>query len=78
MLAGRSSGHLQREGSYAEFTLLKAEVLLRIPDELDFAAAAAFPCPALTAWQAIEKIPTRPGAQLLIAGAGGSVGHFLV
>lgn len=70
--------NLQRNGSFAEYTVLAAQVVMRIPDELDFATAAAFPCPALTAWQAIEKIPVNPGAQLLIAGAGGSVGHYLV
>ncbi|WP_160869057.1 zinc-binding dehydrogenase [Pantoea sp. Taur] len=70
--------NLQRNGSFAEYTVLAAQVLLPIPDGLDFATAAAFPCPTLTAWQAIEKIPVEPGAPLLISGAGGSVGHFLV
>ncbi|QCP62383.1 zinc-binding dehydrogenase [Pantoea sp. SO10] len=70
--------NLQRNGSFAEYTVLAAKVLMRIPDQLDFATAAAFPCPALTAWQAIEKIPVKPGAPILIAGAGGSVGHYLV
>ncbi|ERK05617.1 Alcohol dehydrogenase GroES [Pantoea sp. AS-PWVM4] len=69
---------LQRPGSFAEFTPIAAQVLMRVPDAIDFATAAAFPCPALTAWQAIEKVPVQPGAPLLIAGAGGSVGHFLV
>ena len=40
-------------------------------------AAAGIPCPALTAWQALEKIPVKPGRPLLISGAGGSVGHYL-
>lgn len=70
--------HLLRNGSFAEFTVLKARALMRIPQAVDFATAAAFPCPGLTAWQALEKIPRQPGASLLIAGAGGSVGHFLV
>lgn len=70
--------NLQRNGSFAEYTVLAAQVVMRIPDDIDFATAAAFPCPALTAWQAIEKIPAQPGAPLLIAGAGGSVGHYLV
>lgn len=70
--------NLQRNGSFAEYTVLAAQVVMRIPDDLDFATAAAFPCPALTAWQAIEKLPVKPGATLLIAGAGGSVGHYLV
>jgi len=32
----------------------------------------------MTAWQAIEKIPRMPEADLLITGAGGMVGRFLV
>ncbi|WP_249226253.1 hypothetical protein [Entomohabitans teleogrylli] len=51
---------------------------MRIPDALGADQAAAFPCPGLTAWQALEKIPTRPGETILISGAGGSVGHYLV
>lgn len=70
--------NLQRDGSYAEYTAIRAQTVMRIPDGLDFVTATAFPCPGLTAWQAIEKIPVTPGAAVLIAGAGGSVGNFLV
>lgn len=80
LLGARVAYHqsLRRNGSFAEFTVLAAQVLMRLPDELDFATAASLPCPMLTAWQAIEKVPMQPGAAILIAGAGGSVGHFLV
>ncbi|MCC6076536.1 zinc-binding dehydrogenase [Pseudomonas sp. GCM10022188] len=69
---------LERPGSFAQYTPLAAEVLIRLPAALDFATAAAFPCPALTAWQALEKVSALPGDELLISGAGGSVGHYLV
>jgi NADPH:quinone reductase len=69
---------LHRHGSFADYTTLRAEVLLRVPDTLDFAVAASFPCPALTAFQAIEKLPPLPGRTLLISGAGGAVGRYLV
>lgn len=69
---------LRREGSFATHTPLEARALMRIPVNLSDTLAAAFPCPALTAWQALEKIPTRPGERLLLSGAGGSVGHWLV
>lgn len=68
---------LRRHGSFAEYTPLTVRALLRLPAQLDFATAASFPCPGLTAWLAIEKIPARPGAPLLISGAGGAVGHYL-
>lgn len=69
---------LHAHGSYAEYTPIMAHVLMHVPDTVDFAVAASFPCPALTAWQALEKIPARPGQPLLISGGGGSVGHYLV
>lgn len=70
--------NLQAQGSFAEYTPMKARSLMVMPDDLGFAQAASFPCPGLTAWQALEKVPTQPGLPLLISGAGGAVGHFLV
>lgn len=69
--------NLHCAGSFAEYTPLAARALMRVPDAFDFATAASFPCPGLTAWQAIEKIPVHEGAPLLISGAGGAVGHYL-
>jgi len=72
---------LARAGSFAELTSVPARALLRIPPALDTATAASMPCPALTAWQAISKIPA-PGGEsgaaksLLISGAGGAVGLY--
>jgi len=70
--------NLHCAGSFAEYTPLAARVLMRVPDALDLETAASFPCPGLTAWQAIEKIPFHENATLLISGAGGAVGHYLV
>jgi NADPH:quinone reductase-like Zn-dependent oxidoreductase len=70
--------NLHVHGSFAQYTPLAVRALLRLPDALDFATAASFPCPGLTAWLAIEKIPARSGACLLISGAGGAVGLYLV
>lgn len=64
-------------GSFAAYTPVAERALLRLPDGLDFETATAFPCPGLTAWQALAKLPARPG-RLLVSGAGGSVGHYLV
>lgn len=69
---------LHRDGSFAEHTIVDTRALLRLPDTLDFETAASFPCPALTAWLAIEKVPVKPGQPLLISGAGGAVGQYLV
>lgn len=69
---------LAKPGSYAEHTPVAARALMRVPDEVSFDTAASIPCPALTAWLAIEKLPVIPNAPLLISGAGGAVGHYLV
>jgi NADPH2:quinone reductase len=68
---------LHKPGSFADYTAIAARALLPIPDALGFDVAASFPCPALTAWLALEKLPLTP-APLLISGAGGAVGQYLV
>ncbi|MCB4767748.1 zinc-binding dehydrogenase [Ancylobacter sp. Lp-2] len=70
--------NLHKPGSFADYTALPARALLRLPETLDFATAAGIPCPALTAWLALEKLPARPGARVLVSGAGGAVGNYLV
>lgn len=69
---------LQRHGSFAEYVPIQARALLRLPDAVDFETAASFPCPALTAWLSLEKLPAVAGRELLVSGAGGAVGHYLV
>ncbi|MBJ3815816.1 alcohol dehydrogenase catalytic domain-containing protein [Shimwellia pseudoproteus] len=69
---------LLRDGSFAQYTTLPARVLMTVPDQLDDTQAAAFPCPGLTAWQSLDKVPARAGETVLISGAGGSVGHYLL
>lgn len=70
--------HLVRNGSFAQYTAVATRALMSIPDNLDFSNAAAIPCPALTAWLAAVKLPRRPDSMVLVSGAGGSVGHYLV
>jgi NADPH:quinone reductase-like Zn-dependent oxidoreductase len=66
-------------GAYAEFVVLAARDLARIPDEVDFVTAAALPTPALTAWQAlIDEAKLVGGQKILIQGAAGSVGSLAV
>lgn len=69
---------LRRAGSFAQLTCVPARALMHLPDTLTFEVAASIPCPGLTAWQALNKLPLRPDMRLLVSGAGGAVGHFLV
>ncbi|WP_172328916.1 alcohol dehydrogenase catalytic domain-containing protein [Mangrovicoccus sp. HB161399] len=64
-------------GSFAEITPVAARALLPVPAGLDMDLAASMPCPALTAWLALSKLPGG-GGSLLVAGAGGGVGGYLV
>ncbi|MCH4897443.1 zinc-binding dehydrogenase [Pseudomonas sp. B707] len=69
---------LANDGSFAEYCLLDAATVLSVPAALDDAAAASMPCPGLTAWQAVEKVPANGAADVLVIGAGGAVGLLLV
>ncbi|MDR0210912.1 MAG: zinc-binding dehydrogenase [Pseudomonas putida] len=69
---------LSRDGSFAEYCLLDASLVMHIPANLDDAAAAAIPCPALTAWQALAKVADGASRDVLVVGAGGAVGFYLV
>lgn len=69
--------HLARHGSFAEYTPVKARAVLRVPATVDWYQAASLPCPALTAWLALEKLPQSCNT-LLVSGAGGSVANHLI
>lgn len=64
---------------YAQYTTAPAHQLVRIPDCLDFASAAAVPLPATTAYQIVhEAARIEPGRTVLVLGAGGIVGTHVV
>lgn len=64
-------------GSFSQHSVVSARALISVPDNVSDESAAAFPCPGLTAWQAMEKIPNVKGKYVLVSGAGGSVGLIL-
>ncbi|HUR01427.1 MAG TPA: NADP-dependent oxidoreductase [Nonomuraea sp.] len=67
------------EGAAAEYTVAAASALVRAPERLPPADAAAIPVAGLTAWQAVhEHARIAPGQRVLINGAGGGVGLFAV
>lgn len=68
---------LSRDGSFAQYTAIQAKSVFVIPEGLSFSVAASLPCPALTAYQALDKIPLKANRDLLVTGAGGSVGMIL-
>lgn len=66
-------------GTYAEYTVAKADVLSPIPDALTFEHAAALPLVTLTGTQLIERaMKPNAGDTVLVTGALGSVGRSAV
>jgi NADPH:quinone reductase-like Zn-dependent oxidoreductase len=68
---------INRDGTYAEYVVVReAEVALK-PKSLDHEHAAAVPLAALTAWQALFEDANLTSAQtVLIHGAAGGVGNY--
>jgi NADPH:quinone reductase-like Zn-dependent oxidoreductase len=66
-------------GTYAEFTVAKADVLAPIPDALDFERAAALPLVVTTGAQLIERsVKPQPGWTVLVTGALGGVARTAI
>jgi NADPH:quinone reductase-like Zn-dependent oxidoreductase len=58
-------------GTHAEFAVVGASVVDRIPERLSFEEAASLPLVACTAIQALRQARLAPGERLLVIGAGG-------
>ncbi len=66
-------------GTYAEYTVAKADVLAPIPEALSFEQAAALPLVTLTGAQLIERaVKPAAGQTVLVTGALGGVGRTAV
>lgn len=69
--------NLRTNGSFSHHTVISAKAAIPVPESVSDEAAAAIPCPGLTAWQAMKKAPDLKGKRVLVSGAGGSVGSIL-
>ena len=70
---------LSGQGSFAEFTPVKATSLAPKPNNIDFLAAAALPLTAVSAYQAIvDTLQLQNGQRILIHGGAGGIGAFAV
>ncbi len=67
-----------RGGTHAAYVAIAANQAAKKPATLDFAEAASVPMTAQAAWTAIEISRLAAGERILIHGAGGAVGHWLV
>jgi NADPH:quinone reductase-like Zn-dependent oxidoreductase len=68
-----------RDGVAADYTAVRADLLVPRPRALGHAESAAIPMPALTAWQGLfDHGRLGAGERVLIHGAAGNVGSFAV
>ncbi|HIC89684.1 MAG TPA: alcohol dehydrogenase, partial [Anaerolineae bacterium] len=66
-------------GGYAEYVVVPARNLARVPDKFELAQAAAVPLVAITAWRMlINRAGLRAGETVLVVGAGGGVNSIAI
>jgi NADPH:quinone reductase len=65
-------------GAQAEYVVVAADALARIPGEIGVTEAAALPMNALTVRAALDELALRPGQTLGITGAAGAVGGYAI
>ncbi|MCV0395302.1 MAG: NADPH:quinone reductase [Rhizobiaceae bacterium] len=63
-------------GTAAEYIALPAAQAVGLPEGVDFAAAACFGIPLLTAIHAVTLAEAGPGRTILVTGAASAVGHY--
>ena len=70
---------MRRDGAYAEYVVVSANILCPKPASVDFPTAAAIPLAGTTAWEALtEQANLTSGQTILIHGGAGAVGAFAV
>ncbi|MEW2543271.1 NADP-dependent oxidoreductase [Micromonospora chalcea] len=78
-VAGLVGGFDRDFGTYAEQLVVPVSDLAVVPDDLDLVAAATVPLNGLTAAQIVDLLGDPPaGGRLLITGAAGAVGGYVV
>ena len=66
-------------GGLADYVAVEESGLVKKPDNLSYEQAASVPIAALTAWHALHRFgPVEPGQKILVNGASGGVGTFVV
>ncbi|WP_231618762.1 quinone oxidoreductase family protein [Nonomuraea sp. SBT364] len=67
-----------RGGFYAEYGVVEAEFVARVPDRVPTEQAGAMAWDALTALSGLDLLGLRPGRTLMVFGASGGIGHMAV
>lgn len=67
-----------RGGFYAEYGVVEAEFVARVPDRVPTEQAGAMAWDALTALSGLDLLGLRPDETLMVFGASGGIGHMAV
>lgn len=67
-----------RGGFYAEYAVVEAEFVARVPDRMPTDQAGAMAWDALTALSGLDLLGLRPDETLMVFGASGGLGHMAV
>jgi NADPH:quinone reductase len=65
-------------GAQAEYVLVAADALARVPSGIGLEAAATLPMNALTVRAALDELALRPGQTMALTGAAGAVGGYAI
>jgi NADPH:quinone reductase-like Zn-dependent oxidoreductase len=69
----------QRLGAFAEFAVVRAELVAHMPSSVEFTTAAGVPLAGLTALQALrDELRVTSGQNIFISGGAGGVGTFAI
>ncbi|PNY24250.1 Alcohol dehydrogenase [Tolypocladium capitatum] len=68
---------MSKDGGFAEYALLRAEAVVRVPKELAPADAAPLLCAGVTVFNGMRKMHVEQGALVAVQGLGG-LGHLAV
>ncbi|MFC0531895.1 NADP-dependent oxidoreductase [Phytohabitans kaempferiae] len=66
------------DGTLAEYAVLPTEAVARKPEGLDFVTAAALPLAGAAAKAAVDAVDPRAGHRVLVVGASGGVGSYVI
>ncbi|HEX6108451.1 MAG TPA: NADP-dependent oxidoreductase [Ktedonobacteraceae bacterium] len=69
----------KRLGAFAEFAVVREELVAKMPSSVDFTTAAGVPLAGLTALQALrDELRVTSGQNIFISGGSGGVGTFAI
>jgi NADPH:quinone reductase len=77
-MQGLGGVRAERDGGYAEYVTVSADVLASVPAEVDAVKFAAIGLAGVTAFEAMRRLGALEGKTLLVSGATGGVGTVAV